>query len=86
MDKTNGSSVWKNAQLVTYHTSTPAVLGDFLVVGERGGYLYALKREDGSIAARFKTDGSPIPFAPIELKGGLVVQTRNGGLYSVTLH
>ncbi len=86
MDKTNGSSAWKNAQLGTHHTAPPLVLGDFLVVGEKDGYLYAIKREDGSIAARIKADGSPIQEAPIELNGGLLVQTRNGGLYSLTLH
>ena len=86
MDKTNGSSAWKNAQLATRHTAAPAVMGDYLVVGEKESYIYAIKREDGSIAARLKTDGSPILAPPIELNGGLVVQTRNGGLYSVTLH
>ncbi len=86
MDKTNGSSGWKNAQLGNRHTAAPAVLGDFLVMGEREGYIYAIKREDGSIAARLKTDGSPILAPPIELNGGLLVQTRNGGMYSVTLH
>ncbi len=86
MDKTSGSSAWKNAQLGTRHTAPPLVLGDFLVVGERDGYLYAIKREDGSIAARIKTDGSPIQETAIQLNGGLLVQTRNGGLYSLTLH
>jgi len=85
-DKTTGSSVWKNAQLARRKTATPAVLGDYLVAGDKEGYLYAIKREDGSVAARLKTDGSSILGAPIELDGGLLVQTRNGGLYSVTLH
>lgn len=86
MDKTSGSSVWKNAQLAKRRTAAPQVLGDYLVAGDNEGYLYALKREDGSLAARIKTDGSPILGAPIGLDGGLLVQTRNGGLYSVTLH
>ncbi|HEY5993223.1 MAG TPA: outer membrane protein assembly factor BamB [Gallionellaceae bacterium] len=86
MSKSTGSSAWKNAQLGTLHTAAPVVLGDFLIVGEKEGYLYALRREDGSIAARFRTDGSPIQGASIELNGGLLAQTRKGGLYSVTLH
>ena len=48
--------------------------------------LHALSREDGSMMARLKTDGSAILTASIELDGGVLVQTRNGGLYSVTLH
>lgn len=86
LDKSSGSSVWKNAQLIKRHPTAPRAQGDYLVTGDRSGYLYALKREDGSLAARHKTDGSPIPAAPIEMDGGVLVQTYNGGLYSVTLH
>ena len=56
------------------------------MVGDYEGYLHALSREDGSMTARLKTDGSAILTAPIELDGGVLVQTRNGGLYSVTLN
>lgn len=86
MDKTSGSSLWKNAQLARRKTAAPAALGEYLVAGDKEGYIDAFRRDDGSLAARLKTDGSPILGAPIELDGGLLVQTRNGGLYSVTLH
>ncbi len=86
MDKSSGSSFWKNEQLLMRQTSAPYAFGDRLMVGDYEGYLHALSREDGSMAARLKTDGSAIVTAPIELDGGVLVQTRNGGLYSVTLH
>lgn len=86
MDKGSGSSVWKNDQLFMRQPSVPYAFGDHLVVGDYEGYLHALSREDGSMAARFKTDGSAILTAPIGLDGGLLVQTQDGGLYSVTLH
>lgn len=85
LDKNTGSSAWKNAQLDKQHTAAPAVLGNFLVAGDKKGFLYAIRREDGSIAAQLKTDGSPILSRPIVVDGGLVVQTHNGGLYSATL-
>lgn len=86
MDKSSGSSFWKNEQLLMRQTSAPYAFGDRLMVGDYEGYLHALSREDGSMAARLKTDGSAIVAAPMELDGGVLVQTRDGGLYSVTLH
>lgn len=86
MDKTNGSSQWKNDLLAARRTSAAAALGDYVVVGDGRGMLFALKRSDGSLAARLETDGSAIVSAPIALDGGLLVSTHNGGLYSVELH
>jgi outer membrane protein assembly factor BamB len=86
VDKNSGSSVWKNDQLFMRGTSAPCVLGDFLVVGDYEGYLHALRRDDGSLAARIGTDDSAILSAPLEMDNGLLVQTYDGGLYSVALH
>jgi len=86
LDKSSGSSVWKNEQLATRRAAAPHTLGDYLVAGDHRGNLYAMKREDGSLAARLESDGSAILAPPIEMDGGLLVQTYDGGLYSVTLH
>ena len=86
LDKSSGSSLWKNDQLTMRHISTPHVLGNYVAVGDYEGYLHVLDRDDGSMAARLKTDGGGILTAPTELDGGLLVQTRNGGLYSVAIH
>lgn len=85
-DKSSGSSVWKNDQLFMRQTSAPHVFGNYLIVGDFEGYLHVLSREDGSMVARLKTDGSAISATPVELNGGLLVQTRDGNLYSVALH
>lgn len=86
LDKNSGSSVWKNDQLFMRPTSAPFAFGDYLVIADYQGYLHALNREDGSLAGRFKTDFSPISAIPVELDGSLLVQTREGYLYSVALH
>lgn len=85
LDKTSGSTLWKNEQLFMRDTSTPYVLGDFVVVGDFEGYLHGMNRENGSFAARLKLDGSAIQAAPIGLDDGLLVQTRGGGLYSLSV-
>jgi outer membrane protein assembly factor BamB len=86
LDKTSGSSLWKNDKLSLRRTSKPCVFGNYVAVGDYEGYVHILNRDDGAFVARFKTDGSSIEVAPTELDDGLLVQTSNGGLYSVGVH
>lgn len=86
LEKSTGSTLWKNDQLSYRQTSVAAPLASWLVVGDLEGYVHALSREDGSFAARLKTDGSAILAEPVEFDKGLLVQTRAGGLYSLALH
>lgn len=86
LDKTNGSAMWKNDQLFMRDITTPFVVKDFVVVGDKEGYLHGLSREDGSYAARIKLDGGAIKASPIQLDDGLLVQTQSGSLYSLSIH
>ncbi|MBI4937009.1 MAG: outer membrane protein assembly factor BamB [Nitrosomonadales bacterium] len=86
LDKGSGSSLWKNDQLFMRETTAPLVLGNHVVAGDYEGYLHALNREDGSMAARVRTDSSGIAAAPVKLDDGLLVQTRDGSLYSIAIH
>lgn len=86
MDKSSGSTLWKNDQLFMRQVSAPYVLEKHVVVGDFEGYIHVLSREDGSLLARIKTDGSPILFAPVVLGKGLLLQTRDGGIYSIEIN
>jgi outer membrane protein assembly factor BamB len=85
LDKTSGSTVWKNDQMFMRGITTPYALGDFVLVGDFEGYLHALNREDGRFAARIQLDGGEIKVAPLEMDDGLLVQTRGGELYSLSI-
>ena len=66
--------------------SGPLVFGRFVVVGDFEGYVHFLQREDGSFAGRIATDGSGIIAAPVALDlTSFVVQTRNGGVFAISL-
>jgi outer membrane protein assembly factor BamB len=84
LDKTTGSTLWKNEQLFMRDTSTPHAIGNFVVAGDYEGYLHAMGRDDGSFAARIRLDGA-IQAAPQQLDDGLLVQTREGDLYSLSI-
>ncbi len=86
LDKTNGSSVWKQDKLFGRGVSRPLALGRFVIVGDYQGYVHLLSRDDGSFAARIATDGSQIAAAPVALDiSTFLVQTRNGGVFAITL-
>jgi outer membrane protein assembly factor BamB len=85
LDKTSGSTVWKNDQLFMRGITTPYALGNFAMVGDFEGYLHGLNRDDGSFVARIQLDGGAIKVAPLELDDGVLVQTRGGELYSLSI-
>jgi outer membrane protein assembly factor BamB len=47
--------------------------------------VHFLSRDAGAFVARAPTDGSPVLAAPLRLPTGLLLQTRNGGLYALSL-
>lgn len=86
LDKTTGASVWKQDRMSARRVSAPLAFGRYVVVGDFEGYVHFLSREDGSFAARIATDGSAIGAAPVALDlSSLVVQTRNGGVFAITV-
>ncbi|HZW24910.1 MAG TPA: outer membrane protein assembly factor BamB [Gallionella sp.] len=84
LDKTGGSTLWKNEQLFMRDTAAPYALDNYVVAGDYEGYLHGLSREDGSFVARIRLDGA-IQSAPQQMDEGLLVQTRDGDLYSLSI-
>ncbi len=86
LDRSSGSSLWKNDQLLQRRATAGFALDDYLLLGDYEGYVHILKREDGSFAARYKTDGSAILTSPVTLGDGALIQTSDGELYSIAIH
>ncbi|AXF13985.1 outer membrane protein assembly factor BamB [Paraburkholderia caledonica] len=80
-DVTNGTQLWKNDKLKNRELGVPFILGHAAVLGDYQGYVHFLSRDDGTLVARMKTDGSAISAAPVLAGETLVVQTRDGDLY-----
>lgn len=86
LDKSTGSSRWKQDKLLNRQVSGPLALARYVVVGDIEGYVHLISREDGAFAARIATDGSAISAPPVGLDtGSFVVQTRNGGVYAIAV-
>ncbi len=84
-DRDSGGSIWKQDKLFMRGLSRPLALGSRVIVGDAQGVIHVLRREDGAFAARFTTDGSAIMADPRRIPGGFLVQTRNGGLYALSV-
>ena len=86
LDKVSGASIWKQDKMSGRRVSGPLAFGRYVVVGDYQGYVHFLSRDDGSFAARIATDGSAIAAPPVALDlTSFVVQTRNGGVYAITV-
>jgi outer membrane protein assembly factor BamB len=85
LDKATGASMWKQEKLYARGVSSPLAFGDYVVVGDFRGYVHFISREDGSFAARARSDGSPVLTQPVLLGKRVLVQTGRGGLYAIEL-
>jgi outer membrane protein assembly factor BamB len=86
LDKNSGASLWRQDKLAGRNVSAPLALGRYVVVGDLEGYVHILSREDGAFVARIATDGSRIHAQPLALDlTSFLVQTRNGGIYAITV-
>ena len=65
--------------------TSPAVQGDYAVVGDYDGYLHWLKLDTGEFAARVRTGHDALRAAPVVADGVLVVQDVDGGLSAYRL-
>jgi len=85
LDKNTGASVWKQDKLAYRNLSAPLATMDYVVVGDFEGQVHFLKFEDGSFAARLATDGGSIAAAPKLIGDKVLVQTRKGGVYAISV-
>ncbi|AXS79493.1 outer membrane protein assembly factor BamB [Dechloromonas sp. HYN0024] len=83
LDRQSGSSLWKQDKLKNRKLSAPVVQRGLVAVADAEGIVHFLSREDGSFAARQKTDGTPVR-APLKMLGNAVlVQTTGGSVSAV---
>lgn len=96
MDRKNGATIWKMEKLAHRKLTRPTIIGDYLAVGDFEGYVHLLSRYDGRFIARFQLGqfddlgwdlATGIIVPPIVFgENRLVVITRGGILYVLTLH
>jgi outer membrane protein assembly factor BamB len=86
LDRDSGRAVWKQDKLAARAVTAPAVVDDYVVVGDLEGYLHWLSKEDGQFMARVRIDKSALIAAPFSVSGKLYAYSSAGtlGAYHVT--
>ncbi|WP_158367817.1 outer membrane protein assembly factor BamB [Candidatus Williamhamiltonella defendens] len=77
-----GIPVWKKSDLLHRGLTAPVIYNGYLVVGDSEGYLHWLNAEDGRFVTQQEVNRSGFLGAPIEISGKLIIQARNGTVYS----
>lgn len=80
----SGAVNWRQTDLEWRNISGPALMGNYIIVGDGKGYIHWLNRHDGHFAARMSTSGA-IYTAPIVRDGIAYVLTNNGNLSAYSL-
>jgi len=78
VDPRNGAALWKQKKLHARKLSAPAVLDEFVLVGDFEGYVHWLSIEDGSLVARTRVGDDPISTPPI-VRDGVAYVYGDGG-------
>lgn len=82
----SGKTFWRQGDLRYRQITAPLPMDELIAVGDVQGYVHFLQREDGAFAARMKTDDSAIMPQMTEISAGIMLaQTRNGGLYAISI-
>lgn len=81
----NGNEEWRNELLHRRDIKAPAVIGDYVAVIDKKGYLHLLKQEDGSFAYRFKPSGDDFRSPMISANSMLYILADNGRITAYKL-
>ena len=85
LDRSNGTSYWKQDRLFLRQLTVPFPLGRQIAVVDIEGQVHFMDRESGALVGRVPTDPSGAVAPPVALPTGFLVQTRNGGLHAIAL-
>jgi outer membrane protein assembly factor BamB len=80
LDRRNGSTLWKLDQMTNRGLTRPAFYGNYLVVGDKEGYLHWLDTDIGSFVARERAGKKGFAAAPLTVGTTLYVLTHKGDL------
>ena len=81
----NGAALWRQRDLYNRRLSAPAVLGDYILVGDFQGYVHLLSRTDGGFEGRIRVGDGPISAAPVVVGDVAYVYGDDGKLAALSV-
>jgi outer membrane protein assembly factor BamB len=80
LDRRNGSTLWKIDLLTNRDLTRPAFYGNYVVVGDKEGYMHWIDTGIGSFVARQRAGKKGFVAAPLTVGTTLYVLTHGGEL------
>ncbi len=80
LDATNGATLWQQQEMHARRLSAPAIIGEYLVVGDYAGYLHWLAQDDGRVLARIRVGDEGIRAKPLVVHDVVYVFDDGGNL------
>jgi len=81
VDQKTGKTVWEQDKLTYRGLTPPAVLGNYVLVGDKSGFLHVLEASTGEIAGRAKAGGELLA-QPVTRGRSAWIQTVDGDVYA----
>jgi outer membrane protein assembly factor BamB len=89
LDRRSGTELWSQNSISRRSITSATPVGDYVVVGDRFGFLHWLSLEDGEIIARYSagsdSDKKSIYVSPLVIDNTVYAQTRKGRVVAVTV-
>ena len=86
LDFGTGKTFWRQPALANRRLTAPLSMGTVIAVGDLEGYVHFLTRDEGNFAARIKLDGNAVmSIIPGTTSSQLIAETRDGGLYAISI-
>lgn len=79
LSRADGSGTWKQEDLQRRMLTTPAIQGNYVVVGDLDGYLHWMKLETGEIVARVKVQNAYLRGTPVISNDGVLFALTTEG-------
>lgn len=83
-DRYTGSLLWKQTKLHNRAVTAPAVIGDYIVVGDLAGYLHWMDKKNGRFVARTRVSDQRIIAPPLVVGNIVYAYDTDGELAAYT--
>ena len=85
IDRSNGSSLWRQDGLARRQVTAPVEFGDYVVVADYQGHVHWLGTDDGGFAARTRAGSDAVRAPPVTNETAVYVLGSSGTLTALTL-
>ena len=85
LDRESSASIWRQRGLEARRVTSPARLGDYVLVGDFEGFVHWLRVDDGEIVGRIRVDREGIITPPVVHGDTAYVYGRGGQLVALRL-